>query len=1037
MSRFNPKRSITPLLSAAEVWIQRSLIGEQSLFTEKPLWALNQLEEVRAAFTDNPDAGDASFIEKLQGQMGAASAEAKCLMAELLWVLMLFQSNIGPSKKRESIGRVWGWSGSDLDMSNPLLSDEVLMGVGSPGTAYNTMRWRELNYLIGLAIDLATRSREERQLILLDRDRFEAWIEHAPQEGYRQFRHLFRYLAFPDQNERITLGRDRRMILEAFTDLDAREIVEMSDAQQDDQLNVLREELKARVSRADLDFYEPDIAASWRICKVSRDTPSPEATDSFELGYAALRERFLSQLPGFENFSSHDRYAGERAYKDELRALFRASVSQALADGNLRAAGESASMLLTVPLKAESNKPQNIVGWRYVDLLRKPTTEQQLRIGGALAQLTDEERPLEQRVDQFVNELPNLTNSKAKILPAAQRSIAGFFLALSDPQRHIFLKTQETQRALRQLDPTFQWNALRLTGADVVRVESLANRLFTKLTAEGWAPRDLLDVQGFLWVAVTYDSPRIEDEAEDDETEEMSVMDPEWQMSKQVLNRILFGPPGTGKTYATIDHALSILDPGYLHSNGAGGRAPLKARFDELVAQQRIRFVTFHQSFSYEDFVEGLRADTDESGNLRYRVEPGVFKQICDDARGAAQVASQVGIREGARIWKISIDGTSTSATREHGFRHGEARVGWGEVGDLDDEHLTESVAYQALGSNDRNTLKAFSSEIQPGDILLCISTTSEIQAIGVVQGDYRYDSKIPTGVRSDFNNVLPVNWLATGLTLNLRRLNGGIRFTLKTVYELTRFSWAELAQVISEAGIHLEGARTNAVLRPLDHVLIVDEINRGNVSRIFGELITLIEDSKRAGNPEQLEVVLPYSKKSFRVPGNVYLIGTMNTADRSLAGLDIALRRRFNFVEIAPDPKLLTGIAVSGVDISLMLERMNDRIELLLGRDHKLGHAYFMPLREDPSLESLAAIFRNQILPLLQEYFFEDWQRIAWVLNDHRKSKGFQFVVSNESNADELFGKAAEVPAGAKLWHVDNAAFTQPDSYRGILGDR
>lgn len=1032
MSRFNPNRNVVPVLAAAQQWIQEGLIEERSLLSDRPLWTPGVLEEVRVAFTDNPDDGESSFSEKLEGQMRLASDDAKCLMAELLWVLMLFQSNIGPAKKRESIQRVWAWSGRPLDISQPLLADAALVGIGNPGTAYNTQRWRELNYIIGLSIDLAARPREERMSTLRDRDRFESWIVAAPQEGYRQFRHIFRYLAFPDQNERITLNRDRRLILETFTDLDPKVIRELSDAAQDDALSALRERLKGEYGKAELDFYEPQIAGRWRD-KQQVPRKDAQTEDAFSLGYGELRERFLAQFPQFVSFATEPGYIEhERGYKDELVELFHSTVSPLLEAEDWQAAGAAAVALLKVPLKSNSGNPQNIVGWRYVDALRHLDAAGREAFAQALAALLDDSAPFEPRVDAFVHRLSSFAGQAFK--PGAQRSIVSFYLTLSNPRRHLFLKTDEMRRALRKLDPTFGWNSSRLTGADAREAEALARRIFERLQLEGWEPKDLLDVQGFLWVATAYGKSDVEEGAEDEiETEPMPKHASD---SRQPLNQILFGPPGTGKTYETVVKALDILDPVLLSQHGRGreARPVLKRRFDELVDARRIRFLTFHQSFSYEDFVEGLRADTDQAGNLSYRVEPGVFKAICDDARGAAQVASSVGIRDGARIWKLSIDGTGPSATRDHCFANDEARIGWGEAGDLRDEGLSDRSAYQQLGSNDRNTLHAFANEMQPGDVVLCIGSSTEVQAIGVVQGDYSFDPAVPPRVRKDYGNVLPVRWLAKGLVLDLRSLNGGVRFTLKTVYEISRFGWPELAEEIEAAGVQLKGMLPMPKRLALDHVLIIDEINRGNVSRIFGELITLIESSKRSGANEQLEVVLPYSKKPFSVPSNVYVIGTMNTADRSLATLDIALRRRFQFVEMPARPEELEGVFVAGIDLAALLETMNRRIEVLLDRDHTLGHAYFMSLQNGDALESLATVFRNQILPLLQEYFFEDWQRIAWVLNDHRKPAGNRFVVPPPYSAETLFGAGADVPADAKLWRLDPRAFERPESYAGII---
>lgn len=196
-----------------------------------------------------------------------------------------------------------------------------------------------------------------------------------------------------------------------------------------------------------------------------------------------------------------------------------------------------------------------------------------------------------------------------------------------------------------------------------------------------------------------------------------------------------------------------------------------------------------------------------------------------------------------------------------------------------------------------------------------------------------------------------------------------------------------------------------------------------------------MIEPSKRAGKDEALEVTLPYSKKPFSVPSNLYLIGTMNTADRSLAGLDIALRRRFTFKEMLPRPELLDGVTIDGVDIGELLRAMNARIEVLLDSDHCLGHAYFMPLKENKTLDKLAFIFRQQVLPLLQEYFFEDWERIAWVLNDQRKPSGLAFVQKPSADLASLFGADTASNLQDRRWRINEEAFSNIESYRRILG--
>ena len=218
------------------------------------------------------------------------------------------------------------------------------------------------------------------------------------------------------------------------------------------------------------------------------------------------------------------------------------------------------------------------------------------------------------------------------------------------------------------------------------------------------------------------------------------------------------------------------------------------------------------------------------------------------------------------------------------------------------------------------------------------------------------------------------------------------------------------------------------------NYVFIIDEINRGNLSRIFGELITLVEPAKRKGQPEETEIRLPYSRKPFSVPKNVYLIGTMNTADRSIAAMDTALRRRFSFREMRPKPEVLQDIYVENLSISEMLSRMNKRIEALYDREHTIGHAYFMPLKENPTLETLSCIFRNNIMPLLQEYFFQDYQNIRLVLGDNRKTNSEeQFIIARNHDYGKLFGDTELDLETESDYGINVSAFDSIESYRFI----
>jgi len=500
---------------------------------------------------------------------------------------------------------------------------------------------------------------------------------------------------------------------------------------------------------------------------------------------------------------------------------------------------------------------------------------------------------------------------------------------------------------------------------------------------------------------------------------------------KHALNRILFGAAGTGKTYQSINHALAILqnktiDEIELEEKQENGRKILKAHFDQLKKNGRIDFVTFHQSFSYEDFVEGIRAESGQ-GQLSYDIHPGVFKRICDRAKENKKMMKDLGVRSNATVWKLSIGDLST---RQYCFENSQIRVGWGQTGNLLDEQTKYSENYKQFSSTDHHTLEQFMSGVEIGDVVVCLKSTSEICAVGVVTGDYFYDEHHPDAVREDYLHCRAVNWILKDLEFNIRVLNGGVGLTLKTMYRLWRFTWNDLLQELNKAGYLLDKNNGN----PEPYVLIIDEINRGNISRIFGELITLIEDTKRLGADEELTVTLPYSKKEFSVPKNVYLIGTMNSSDRSLTGLDIALRRRFTFIEMSPEPELLNNIVIQDLNIGQLLKVLNQRIEVLLDRDHCIGHANFMSLTSQCTVDDLAQIFRQKIIPQLQEYFFDDWGNIDLILN-----RNGMLEKENSSKISSLFPADALDELGylnqKAVWKIKPEAFDDIACYRAILG--
>lgn len=467
-------------------------------------------------------------------------------------------------------------------------------------------------------------------------------------------------------------------------------------------------------------------------------------------------------------------------------------------------------------------------------------------------------------------------------------------------------------------------------------------------------------------------------------------------------NMILYGPPGTGKTYNTAIYAVAICKGIDIETVKEMSYEDIMAEYEKLKKAGRIAFTTFHQSYGYEEFVEGIKPVVDQTKKeISYAIEPGVFKKFCDSAGTVKSDGTCISINNQAQIWKLTIKNGDMNSIKHECFTEGNVRMGF---------------------SYDAPDARAFVADVEIGDIILSFKTRRTIDGIAVVTGDIEeLESK------DTYKLSRKVTWLAKNIDKDITDINAG-----KLLHRIT---FAKVPNMKSMDVLKM-------VLEP--YVFIIDEINRGNISKIFGELITLIEKTKRAGMVEAVSAILPYSGESFSVPANVYILGTMNTADRSIALLDTALRRRFQFKEMMPDTSILIKIGADkinkdGIELNVaeMLETINKRIEYLFDREHTIGHAFFTELKDEPTVEKLASIFKNSVIPLLQEYFYDDYSKIMFVLGDNGKENDHhKFIMAKEIKHDLIFrGDTSGIDIPDYAYEIQDEALYDIMSYKEITG--
>ncbi|MBA3979162.1 MAG: restriction endonuclease [Alcanivorax sp.] len=514
--------------------------------------------------------------------------------------------------------------------------------------------------------------------------------------------------------------------------------------------------------------------------------------------------------------------------------------------------------------------------------------------------------------------------------------------------------------------------------------EPLTDDLVAKIEAALVAERETLDEwlvleteRPGLWPDQLRDDPEESDEESDDEEPPMDAA------VTQAFNRIYYGPPGTGKTYEVskllrrdYEQATTSVSAAQWQSQFIADRiAPLKWWEAALLALVDLGGKANVSQLLEHPFIKVVSVTKGREKNQRQTIWGTLQAHTIDESTT---------VRTSRRLSPQVFDKSEDSV--------------WQLAGEWEEACVDLVVL-----------LEEYRAGAQSSEILRHYSFVTFHQSYG-------YEEFVE-GLR-------PV--------LEGDTESGAIKYEIR-------------------AGAFKELCRKARLTPDQRFAMVIDEINRGNISKIFGELITLIEPDKREGAENAISVTLPYSGESFSVPANVDIIGTMNTADRSLALLDTALRRRFDFVPVLPDVRneagaplfdLRVSLGEQVIDIPRMLSAINQRVEALYDRDHCIGHAYFTSLAQVPDgderLVALSQVFSQRIVPLLEEYFFEDWQKIRLVLADNQKPEAARFVIESQDYEEDLarlFGSdhGLDTYTTRQRYVVQEAAFTNPDAYIGI----